>query len=174
VCSSDLRGLLVMDVEAQRLLDAFTESLRADRRRAMLLNSEGYWLLHPESLLEWGFRFGQRDTLGAVNPAAWTVIAARPGGQALLADGVWTWGTAYPLKVEDSRDTTGLPYWYVVLHVPSEQLDALRRQAWGRVAVYAGVLALLYGLWALWLARHLAMCGRASAREAPGKAPARP
>lgn len=162
------RGLLVLNVAASRVLDAFTESLMEARDHAMLLNSEGYWLVNPDSKAEWGFMLGRKDTLGARNPAAWKAILAIPSGQEELADGLWTWSTVYPLKVDDSRAAKGVPSWYVVSRMPVEQLTPLRQNAWRTVGIYMFALLALYGLIAAWLAR--AVVGRAAAVAEAAKA----
>lgn len=162
------RGLLVLNVAAQRILDAFTDSLMEARDHAMLLNSEGYWLVHPDSDAEWGFVFGRKDTLSARNPAAWKTISAIPSGQEMLGDGLWTWSTVYPLKVDDSRATSGIPAWFVVSHMSNELLTPLRQSAWRAVGIYMFALLFLYGLIAAWLAR--AVVGRASAVAEAAKA----
>jgi PAS domain S-box-containing protein len=162
------RGLLVLNVSARRILDAFTGSLMEARDHAMLLNSDGYWLVNPESESEWGFMLGRKDTLGAKNPTAWKAISAIPSGQEQHEDGIWTWSTVYPLKVDDSRATSGVPTWFVVSHMPEEQLAPMRQKAWSTVGIYMFALLLLYGLIAAWLAR--AVIGRAAAVAEAAKA----
>lgn len=162
------RGLLVLNVAASRILDAFTESLMEARDHAMLLNSEGYWLVHPDSEAEWGFMFGRKDTLGERNAAAWKAISTTPSGQETLADGVWTWSTVYPLKADDRRAALGIPTWYVVSHLSNDQLAPLRQNAWRTVGLYMLALLVLYGLIAAWLAR--AVVGRAAAVAEASKA----
>lgn len=164
------RGILVLNVAAQGLLDAFTNSLVEARDHAMLLNSEGYWLKSPDSADEWGFMFGRDDTLAKRNPAAWKAISAIPSGQVELTDGLWTWSTVYPLKVDDSRATTNIPTWLVAAHLPGEQLALTQKNAWRTVGLYMLALLALYGAIAAWLAR--AVLGRARAVGAMAKAQA--
>lgn len=162
------RGLLVMNIAAESILDAFTDSLMEARDHAMLLNQEGYWLVNPDSDAEWGFMLGRKDTLSAHNPAAWKAITAIPSGQEMLADGIWTWSTVYPLKTDDSRATKGIPTWMVVTHMSSELLAPMRQSAWRTVGIYMFALLFLYGLIAAWLAR--AVVGRAAAVADAAKA----
>lgn len=162
------RGLLVLNVAASRILDAFTDSLMEARDHAMLLNSEGYWLVNPDSDAEWGFMLDRKETLGASNAAAWKTISAIPSGQETLSDGIWTWSTVYPLKADDSRAAKGIPSWYVVSHLSNEVLAPLRQSAWRTVGLYMLALLVLYGLIAAWLAR--AVVGRAAAVAEASKA----
>lgn len=166
------RGILVINVAAQALLDAFTDSMIEVRDHAMLLNGEGYWLKHPDATLEWGFMFERKDTLGAHHPEAWKTLSSIPSGQEELDDGLWTWSTVYPLKVGDSRDASAIPTWLVVTHLPSEQLAPIRQAAWRTVGVYMFVLLALYGGIAAWLTRAVAGRARAVADAATARAEA--
>lgn len=164
------RGVLVLNVDARKILNGFTDSLMEARDHAMLLNSEGYWLKNPDSDLEWGFMLPHKASLGASFPEAWKAISEIPSGQIELADGLWTWSTVYPLKVDDSRDAKGIPTWLVVTHLSSEQMTPLRQSAWRTVGIYMISLLVLYGVIAAWLAR--AVVGRAVAVANAAKAKA--
>lgn len=160
---SDTRshGVLVMNIAARSILNTFTASVMDARDHAMLLNSDGYWLVSPDSDQEWGFMLGNNISLRTSNPEAWKTISQIPSGQVELADGLWTWSTVYPLKVNDSQDATGIPTWFVVTHLSSEQLTPLRQSAWSTVGTYVIFLLVAYGIVAVWLSR--AVVGRAAA-----------
>ncbi|MBK6742941.1 MAG: PAS domain S-box protein [Hydrogenophilales bacterium] len=165
-------GVLVINVAARTLLDAFTNSLVEGRDHTMLLNSDGYWLKHPDSELEWGFMFNRKDTLAAHHPEAWKAVSAIPSGQVEQADGLWTWSTVYPLKVDDGRDVARIPSWLVVAHLPREQLAPIQRNAWRAVGIYMFALLALYGVIAAWLARAVVGRTRAVAEAAKAHAEA--
>ncbi len=166
------RGILVLNVAGQTLLDAFTDSLEEIRDHAMLVNEDGYWLKHPNSALEWGFLFNRQDTLGKHHPDAWQAIRAIPSGQEELADGLWTWSTVYPLKREDARAASAPPTWLVVSHLSRQHLEALRQAAWRSVGVYMFVLLVVYAAIAVWLTRAVSERTRALAAAAQAKAEA--
>ncbi len=105
--------------------------------------------------------YQKKTTLAALNPTAWKAITEIPSGQVELADGLWTWSTVYPLKVEAGVDVPGIPAWLVVSHVSEEQMAQVRRNAWGLAGGIGLVLALLFGALAAWLAR--AVTGRTQA-----------
>ncbi len=113
------RGILIVNIAAQRLLDAFTESVAENRDHVMLVNPEGYWLRSTNTKDEWGFMFQRRETLGSRYPEAWKAISRTPNGQVELSDGLWTWSTVSPLKVEDSTGIADVPYWLAISHLPS-------------------------------------------------------
>ncbi|TCJ12795.1 PAS domain S-box protein [Parasulfuritortus cantonensis] len=163
-------GVLVLDVAAQGLLDAFTSSLTDARDHAMLLNSAGYWLKSPDSEGEWAFMFGRDDTLAKRSPAAWQALSAMPSGQVELDDGMWTWSTVYPLKVDDGHAASHIPVWLVAAHLPSEQLVPLQHAAWRTVGFYMAALLIIYAAVAAGLAQ--AVVGRARAMGAAAQAQA--
>ncbi len=166
------RGIVVLNIAARDLLDAFTKSLVDARDHAMLLNSDGYWLRGTNSDDEWGFMFkDDMKTLAKRNPAAWKAISEIPSGQEELADGLWTWSTVYPLKVEPSAEIPNIPSWLVVSHVSNQQLDLIKNGARSMAAGIAAVLLLVFGLLSGWLAK--ALVGRTRAVVEATKAEAK-
>lgn len=166
------RGVVVLNIAAKDLLDAFTKSLVDARDHAMLLNSDGYWLRGTNSDDEWGFMFkDDMKTLAKRNAAAWKAISAIPSGQEELADGLWTWSTVYPLKAEPSAEIPSIPSWLVVSHVSNQQLDLVKNSARSMAAGIAAVLLLIFGLLSIWLAK--AQVGRTRAVVEAAKAQAK-
>lgn len=164
------RGIVILNIAAREMLDAFTKSLVDARDHAMLLNSEGFWLRSMNSQDEWGFMLGNNKTLANSNPAAWKAITEIPSGQVEQDDGMWTWSTVYPLKLEAGAEVPSIPAWLVVSHISKPQLALIQESAWRMVASIALVLAIVFGLLALWLAR--AVVGRTRAVVETAKAQA--
>jgi PAS domain S-box-containing protein len=165
------RGILIVNVAAQHLLDAFTESVVENRDHVMLVNPEGYWLRSPNPLDEWGFMLQGKETLGSRYPEAWKAISSLPMNQIELNDGLWTWSTVYPLKVEDSRSMADVPHWLVISHLPHNFLAMVRDDAWKTVSVSTLVLLALSGFASAWLA--LALTGRKQAAVEAARAQAK-
>ncbi len=151
------RGILIINIAAQHLLDSFTESLVGARDHAMLLNSSGAWLVSPNL----DDAFNPVRTLARINPPAWQAISAIPSGQVETGSGLWTWSTAYPLKVDDDRGISEIPQWLVVSQLPASQLEMISKGAWSAVGINTVILLLLFGFLSAWLAR--ALTGRARA-----------
>lgn len=164
------RGIVVLNIAAQDLLDAFTKSLVDARDHAMLLNSDGYWLRSMSGQDEWGFMFNSKKTLASSHPAAWKAITEIPSGQVEQDDGMWTWSTVYPLKVEPGAEVPSIPSWLVVSRVSNHQLALIHESAWRMAGTIALVLAIVFGLLAAWLAR--AVNGRTRAVVEAAKAQA--
>ncbi|MGA7180712.1 MAG: PAS domain S-box protein [Thiobacillaceae bacterium] len=165
------RGILIVTIAAQHLLDGFTESVVENRDHVMLVNPQGYWLRSPNPKDDWGFMFGRKETLGSRYPGAWKSISTMPMGQIESDDGLWSWSTVYPLKVEDSRGMADVPYWLVISHLPSNYLTMLRDAAWKTVSISSLVLLSLSGFITAWLA--LAITGRKRAAIEAARAQAK-
>lgn len=164
------RGIVVLNLAAGAMLEAFTRSLAEARDHAGLLNAEGYWLRATRAEDEWGFMFNRNNSLAARNPAAWKALNEIPAGQVELADGLWTWSTVYPLKAESAHNIANVPAWFVVSHVSDEELALIRHNAWRLAGGIGFVLLLVFGALAAWLARVVA--GRTRAVVAAAKAEA--
>ncbi len=164
------RGVLIINIAANHLLDDFSEGVGNKLDHVMLLNSEGYWLKSVNSADEWGFMFKRTETLGRRSPAAWKVISTRPTDQVELADGLWTWTTVYPLKFEDNQDVARIPHWLIISHLPPRALTLIRDTVWTTVGVSTLLVLALFGVLAAWLARAVAGRSRAQVEAAQARA----
>jgi PAS domain S-box-containing protein len=105
--------------------------------------------------------FQAGKSLVSLNPPAWKAISGIPSDQIETESGLWTWSTAYPLKVNDTSAVVDLPHWLVVSQLPANQLRMIRKGAWTAVGINTLILLLLFGVLSAWLAR--ALSGRARA-----------
>lgn len=150
------RGVLLLNVAARGLLDAFTKSLIDARDHISLINADGYWLRSPDSEDEWGFMLGKTgNSLKARHPDAWQAINAIPAGQVHLTDGLWTWSTVYPLKQESGSATPAIPSWLVVAHLGPQRLALVQQEAWPVVLNVAVAVLAVFAFLSAWLARAL-------------------
>lgn len=164
------RGVLILNVAASHLLDDFTESIGNKRDHVMLLNKQGYWLSSPISAEEWGFMFNRAATLEQQHPEAWKFISTRPADQVELDDGLWTWSSVYPLKVEDESQIKDIPEWHIVSHLPASQMAMTRSQVWKPIQIVSLIVTAFFALLSAILAQ--AVAGRNRARIAAAKAQA--
>lgn len=151
--ASHAAGILIVNIAAASLLEAFRESVVEARDHAMLVNREGYWLASPDREQEWGFQLPHGQRLAVAYPAAWQAIAAAPSGQREDPDGLWTWSTVYPLKAGAGDRIADPQAWLVIAHLPDGQLAPVRNRAWAQAVVVGGILLALFGFAAAWLAR---------------------
>lgn len=138
------RGILIINIAARSMLNAFVSSAGPAANRLMLINSDGYWLKSPDEADEWGFMFQRNVTLGSRYPEAWEAISKQDKGQARLSDGLWTWNTVSPISEQDTRLSHKI-HWKVITHLPARDLFALENQIWPAKIVSALIILLLFG-----------------------------
>lgn len=155
------RGIVILNYYGRELLQAFERATADHADRSMLVNAEGYWLRSPQPKQAWGFMFKRTElTMAARAPAAWQQIRASDQGQVMLADGMWTWDTVYPLiAVRKSSSGTAESrgggtsevndrqyFWKSISHYSADKLAVAEHDIGFKVA---GITALLLGLSAL-------------------------
>ncbi len=164
------RGIVLVNYLAANLLDLIDEKQAGETSSNMLINTEGYWLLHPEKEKEWGFMFEDRAeiTFAMTYPEEWRMVNELGAGQIHTKNGLFTFTTIYPLQ-ESFRSSSGSgePYkpsvkdldpseyfWILVSQIPSETMTGHTRTLMGRLfTIGAGLFILIsYGAWQLALA----------------------
>lgn len=101
------RGVVLVNYFGRKLLDKIRELEPVSEGETMLLNAEGYWLLHPQPEREWGFMFNDpQRTLAVVDPVAWKQINGQDRGQIETHAGVYTFKTVFPAKTQGNRSIT--------------------------------------------------------------------
>ncbi|HHQ4703894.1 TPA: sensor histidine kinase, partial [Aeromonas hydrophila] len=144
-------GLLLINVQAGRMLKVFANSSGRAADHTMLLNQDGYWLRSPDPAQEWGFMLERPDlTLKQYSPQAWQAFLGASSGQVELADGLWSWTTLYPALNHDQLA------WKAASMVPRSELLAIRTHIWGIISATCAILLLLFGaaVASLVLSRH--------------------
>lgn len=127
--AGDPHGILIINIAARSMLNAFVGSAGPAAGRLMLLNADGYWLKSPNEADEWGFMFRRNVTLGSRYPRVWREISKLDMGQIRLPDGLWTWNTVHPVPEGKTRLFHNIR-WKVVTHLPASDLAALENRVW--------------------------------------------
>lgn len=158
------RGIVLINVLAQTMLDQVKAAGLISVGQAMMLNNEGYWLVTPNPPPGWGFMFPERaeDRMAQIYPAAWEYINQRSRGVIETPDGLFTFENYYPLRglkgCFEHRDVQaeslpGQGYrWVLLSYVPRAVIDGWRHEAILQ-AMIVGMLVLVLlaiGTWA-WL-----------------------
>lgn len=100
-------GLLMLNYLGEDLFKRIVHTLPEISRHFWLLNTDGYWLYHPDPAQAWGFMFARSDLSMAVRyPEAWSRIQAASHGQFLDGDGLWSFDTVYPVR-EGQKTSSG-------------------------------------------------------------------
>ncbi|NEX18262.1 MAG: GGDEF domain-containing protein [Halochromatium sp.] len=158
------RGIVLINVMAQRMLDQVKATGIVSVGQPMMLNNAGYWLVTPNPPPGWGFMFAERsdERMAVRYPQVWAHINQEAKGAIYVADGLFTFENYYPLaglrgcfKRRDQQTETdsGMGYrWILVSHVPQALIKGWRHDALLQALIIGTlVLALLaIGTWA-WL-----------------------
>ncbi len=89
-------GVLMLNYLGNRLLDSFRSATSNIASHIMLINSDGYWLSHPDRDLEWGFMLDQERNFATDHPEEWKIIAGSEAGQMENDNGLFTYTTVNP------------------------------------------------------------------------------
>jgi PAS domain S-box-containing protein len=86
-------GVVVLNFHARQLLERLRLMGKETESTVELINEEGYWMLHPERSMEWGFMFpdGRDLTMAQQHPAFWQQMQLHPSGVYEGDDGVLFW-----------------------------------------------------------------------------------
>ncbi|BBO89635.1 ATP-binding protein [Desulfosarcina ovata] len=124
-------GMVIINYTAQHLLNQFSPASKGSDSQLMLLNADGYWLKGATPEDEWGFMYpnGQNLTLGRRYPELWARINTVKHGQMVTDQGIFTFGTIYPLEECPGCATTPKP----------NQLSDTRDYSWIIVSQHASI-----------------------------------
>ena len=101
-------ALLVLNFNVAGMLNQLIE-LFAWGDRAMLVNSEGYWLVNHDPANEWGWLLGRPElNVEQWQPALWQQIQAQPAGVAQHAGSLFSFATINAADIY--RDTSNARY----------------------------------------------------------------
>ncbi|MCI5166275.1 MAG: PAS domain-containing sensor histidine kinase [Candidatus Electrothrix sp. GM3_4] len=150
------RGLLIINYAARNMLDNFLATTFKIRDHVSVINSEGYWLVSPNTADEWGFMFNLKNMrLKNRFPKIWQEIKGTEKGTLLNNDGLWIWSTVHPLDGIQTGEPGGLHLlhhtqgnysWKLTFHINKQELAdiifTIRRQVIG--ATFLLFLAICY------------------------------
>ena len=164
------RGIVLLNYLATNLLKQIESEGVGGAGANMLVNADGYWLLHPDKKKEWGFMFKDRAGILFANayPREWGLIKSQHKGQVRTENGLFTFDTIYPLdEGYKSSSGSGDPckpsvkplrssdyHWILVSNVSSGVIDNRAHSLMGKLfPIGAGLFILIsYGAWHLALA----------------------
>ena len=124
------RGIIVLNFLAEDL--GFSNTMLDVIGDAMLLNSDGYWLVSPNPEDEWGFMYADKSehTFESSFPKVWDVIKNSLDGIIDNEDGLFIYNTMFPKDslVNNAIDQTASPQDYaplkIVIHTTEKQIES--------------------------------------------------
>ena len=149
------QGILLINYEGRKLLDAFLQSAASLSANAVLLNADGFWLRSPQVEDEWGFMLQRTETFGSRFPSVWPRVRSQESAQFEDDAGLWTLQTVYPEELgRHLKESKQKNFWKVLSRVPHETLVAERVLA-ARPVLFFMFFSLCFVLFAsLALTRH--------------------
>lgn len=136
-------GVLVINFSLSELFREL-HALQAEGIRLELVNSDGYWLIHPESWREWGFVYGQdKLTLAQEAPRTWQEIQQMTSRRGIVSDHrIWSHTRIQPVLSDDR-------HWHLILSGDANQLATIQQQLAIPTLIASAVVLLLGGIF-LW------------------------
>lgn len=135
--SGEHKGIIVLNYLGNELIQGFRQAAATISDRVHLINHQGYWISHANSLQEWGFMFNNEVHFGNDFPTAWRQIQQQKDGQLITDQGIFSFLTINPLTVAQNyagrtSDTLQVgnqaPYqWHIIAHLPPEQLASTQQ-----------------------------------------------
>lgn len=163
--SGDKRGIVLINLMAQRMLDQVEATAGLSVGQPMMVNNEGYWLVTPNPPLGWGFMFPEHaeDRMAHHYPAVWAQINQQPSGTYAVPEGLFTFEHYYPLDGlkgcldqrglrAESLSDTGYYRWVLMSKVPQALINGWRHAVILQAVIIGAVVLVLLaiGTWA-WL-----------------------
>ncbi|MDX1456869.1 MAG: EAL domain-containing protein [Marinobacter sp.] len=121
------QAILVLNYSATRLLTLFRESLSGSAGVPMLLNQDGYWLLHEDEHQQWGFMLDTGASFGSQFPEAWSELQQTPlpSGVTSTSNGDFIYVVLNPLMAVNGNGTAlavGGQRWFLISHIRTGEL----------------------------------------------------
>ena len=114
--NQETSGVVLLNYLGDELLQNFSDNDDDCSGQCMLLNTDGYYLFHPDSSERWGFMYpGNEDkTLAAHFPDVWDSVCIGEGGQYMSEAGLVTYRSFYPLAGSGNTSMK----WILATHLP--------------------------------------------------------
>ncbi|MDH3997886.1 MAG: ATP-binding protein [Desulfuromonadales bacterium] len=154
------QGVVVLNYLGERFRALLDDNVqRRSAGQSMLLNQQGYWLIHPQRDKEFSFMFGKKELFGQDFPLAWQRIKDADQGQFINEQGLFTFSRiSPPLKQWLQSDSAPQRFidaaaqseaesgsaWIALSFVPDENLTGLTRSLGMHLLMLWAGLCLLY------------------------------
>ena len=155
------RGVLIINYDPQELLQRIEDIFISRLGQAVMLNSEGYWLLgKPEEEL-WGFMYGREETFKDDHPDVWHAMETSDKGSFFSDQGLFVFQKTYPMdmskqgtleniefsQLDSPRERrVGERHWIYLSHISKDKIEELTLK---RLVVAAVTYLLLFFVTAL-------------------------
>ncbi|MDX2479088.1 MAG: diguanylate cyclase [Desulfuromusa sp.] len=153
--SGNKRGIVLLNYLGQHLLNLIQDVAAVAHGQTMLVNGDGYWLMHPDSDQEWGFMFPDKSHLSFAqqSPDIWMQIMATPAGQFRTVEGIYTFTSLSPLGTQTGDLVkSGDYFWKIVSFISAENIASYSKTLLVNLLFFGVGLLLLAAIVAWFLA----------------------
>jgi len=160
--NNNKQGALLFNYMGAGLLDGVKMVGKDSAGNAMLLNSDGYWIISDKAEDEWAFlrEGGKNRTFANIYPRVWRVMDSDEAGQLHTSEGLFTFASVYPLMGAlgvrtglrvFSEETPGWQgakeyAWRLVSFVPGKTLNATSEKTSKKYLFLFAVIVIFSGL----------------------------
>lgn len=137
-------GMVVLNLDATVLLGEVHDASVSGGYSLQMLNSDGYWLKHPERNKEWGFMLPDREgqSLATENPSLWKLLANTRSLSVEQKGDLYVSRLVAPvLPRVRSRNR-----WYVVKRISQEDIRETMAQSRNRLTLLGAGMLLMFGV----------------------------
>lgn len=122
-------GLLILNFNLSSLFQQIRHQAGANTE-PKLVNSSGYWMLHPNPALEWGFlRNNGEQVVSRQYPDLWQHMQQTPSARGVkLYNRLWSYTRIEPTTVADTAGPLTRSGWYLIMSTPKGRLEALQQE----------------------------------------------
>ncbi len=153
-------GSLVVNYNIHNFINIIKSSTQVGQTQFMLINADGYWVMHPNSDFEWGqYIPGNKDVnFATMHPEAWKIMSSQKRGKFSVGDEVYDFDTfdlkgyrnfVRPKRVVDDSVADVIDYDTQLKYVaalPAEVIQGYRKHVYNEcllIIMFWFVLALL-------------------------------
>ncbi len=156
--SKQRTGVLILNFDGKKLLTEFKRATANIANHIMLVNAQGYWLMHPQGKNEWAFMFSRNNTFAIEYPELWQEIKNNNHlTQKHLDDSLLTYATIHVNNTKNPGTQQQQIIWKIIAYAPATLLHQSHVEFISRNALFYELIFLVIVVGSFLLARvHVA------------------
>ena len=159
-------GVLILNFDGKKLINEFKRATANIANHIMLVNQDGYWLIHPQGKNEWGFMFDNTTTFAHYYPQLWQDIRHNNRlTQKHLDNSLLTYATIHVNDPESENLKNTQNQWKIIAYVPPDMMRKSHVEFIQRNALFYEVIFLVIVFGSFLLARAHVASLRAEAQS---------
>ncbi len=140
------KGIFIINRDAAEVISLVDAA--SGQGQFLLTNQQGYWIRGFTRGEEWGFMFNRDDRVQRLSPQAWQAISAKPIGDIMLPEGIWTWATISPLgsaRLNQPELSGKTEFYKIISFISNDNLSQIYNGIWEKFLLPLASGILLFG-----------------------------